>query len=132
MSENKKKGGFSVYWIYAIAGIAFIAIQLYYGAESRITIERKQTLFELVDSSGVEKITIINDQRANFTLNGRGIELVKTFKKGEYPKIWKQLKKEKSLEKQKKSEIVLENIGDLGNFENSLEKERGFECARDT
>ena len=132
MSENKKKGGFSVYWIYAIAGIAFIAIQLFYGAESRITIERKQTLFELVDSSGVEKITIINDQRANFTLNGRGIELVKTFKKGEYPKIWKQLKKEKSIEKQKKSEIVLENIGDLGNFENSLEKERGFECARDT
>jgi len=122
MSENKKKGGFSVYWIYAI----------FYGAESRITIERKQTLFELVDSSGVEKITIINDQRANFTLNGRGIELVKTFKKGEYPKIWKQLKKEKSIEKQKKSEIVLENIGDLGNFENSLEKERGFECARDT
>jgi ATP-dependent metalloprotease FtsH len=132
MSENKKKGGFSVYWIYAIAGIAFIAIQLFYGAESRITIERKQTLFELVDSSGVEKITIINDQRANFTLNGRGIELVKTFKKGEYPKIWKQLKKERSIEKQKKSEIVLENIGDLGNFENSLEKERGFECARDT
>ncbi len=132
MSEDKKKGGFSVYWIYAIAGIAFIAIQLFYGAESRITIERKQTLFELVDSSGVEKITIINDQRANFTLNGRGIELVKTFNKGEYPKIWKQLKKEKSLEKQKKAEIVLENIGDLGNFENSLEKERGFECARDT
>lgn len=132
MSEDKKKGGFSVYWIYAIAGIAFIAIQLFYGAESRITIERKQTLFELVDSSGVEKITIINDQRANFSLNGRGIELVKTFKKGEYPKIWKQLKKEKSLEKQKKAEIALENIGDLGNFENSLEKERGFECARDT
>jgi cell division protease FtsH len=132
MSEDKKKGGFSVYWIYAIAGLAFIAIQLFYGAESRITIERKQTLFELVDSSGVDKITIINDQRANFTLNGRGIELVKTFKKGEYPKIWKQLKKEKSLEKQKKAEIVLENIGDLGNFENSLEKERGFECARDT
>jgi cell division protease FtsH len=58
--------------------------------------------------------------------------LVKTFKKGEYPKIWKQLKKEKTLEKQKNAEIVLENIGDLGNFENSLEKERGFECARDT
>jgi cell division protease FtsH len=132
MSEDKKKRGFSVYWIYALAGVAFIAIQLFYGAESRITIERKQTLFELVDSSGVEKITIINDQRANFELNGRGIELVKTFKKGEYPKIWKQLKKEKTLEKQKKAEIVLENIGDLGNFENSLEKERGFECARDT
>ena len=132
MSEDKKRRGFSVYWIYALAGVAFIAIQLFYGAESRITIERKQTLFELVDSSGVEKITIINDQRANFQLNGRGVELVKTFKKGEYPRIWKQLKKEKTLEKQKKAEIVLENIGDLGNFENSLEKERAFECARDT
>jgi cell division protease FtsH len=93
---------------------------------------RKQTLFELVDSSGIENITIINDQRANFQLNGRGLELVKTFKKGEFPKIWKQLKKEPSIEKQKKAVIVLENIGDLGNFENSLEKERGFECARDT
>ncbi len=132
MSEDQKKSGFSVYWIYALAGVAFIAIQLFYSAESRITIDRKQTLFELVDSSGVEKITIINDQRANFQLNGRGIELVKTFKKGEFPKIWKQLKKEPSIEKQKKTEIVLESIGDLGNFENSLEKERGFECARDT
>jgi ATP-dependent metalloprotease FtsH len=132
MSEDKKKSGFSVYWIYALAGVAFIAIQLFYSAETRITIDRKQTLFELVDSSGVEKITIINDQRANFQLNGRGIELVKTFKKGEFPKIWKQLKKEPSIEKQKKTEIVLESIGDLGNFENSLEKERGFECARDT
>ncbi|MCF8220383.1 MAG: ATP-dependent zinc metalloprotease FtsH [Cryomorphaceae bacterium] len=132
MSEDKKKSGFSVYWIYALAGVGFIAIQLFYSAESRITIDRKQTLFELVDSSGVEKITIINDQRANFQLNGRGIELVKTFKKGEFPKIWKQLKKEPSIEKQKKTEIVLESIGDLGNFENSLEKERGFECARDT
>jgi cell division protease FtsH len=132
MSEDKKKSGFSVYWIYALAGVAFIAIQLFYSAESRITVVRKQTLFELVDSSGVEKITIINDQRANFQLNGRGLELVKTFKKGEFPKIWKQLKKEPSIEKQKKAVIVLENIGDLGNFENSLEKERGFECARDT
>ena len=132
MSEDKKKSGFSVYWIYALAGVAFIAIQLFYSSESRITIVRKQTLFELVDSSGIEKITIINDQRANFQLNGRGLELVKTFKKGEFPKIWKQLKKEPSIEKQKKAVIVLENIGDLGNFENSLEKERGFECARDT
>ncbi len=132
MSEDKKKSGFSVYWIYALAGIAFIAIQLFYSAESRITIERKQTLFELVDSSGVEKITIINDQRANFQLNGRGLELVKTLKKGEFPKIWKQLKKEPSIDQQKKAEIVLENIGDLGNFENSIEKERKFECARDT
>lgn len=132
MSEDKKKSGFSVYWIYALAGVAFIAIQLFYSAESRITIVRKQTLFELVDSSGIEKITIINDQRANFQLNGRGLELVKTFKKGEFPKIWKQLKKEPSIEKQKKAVIVLESIGDLGNFENSLEKERGFECARDT
>ena len=91
MSEDKKKSGFSVYWIYALAGVAFIAIQLFYSSESRITIVRKQTLFELVDSSGIEKITIINDQRANFQLNGRGLELVKTFKKGEFPKIWKQL-----------------------------------------
>ena len=84
MSEDKKKSGFSVYWIYALAGVAFIAIQLFYSAESRITIDRKQTLFELVDSSGVEKITIINDQRANFQLNGRGIIKEKEARNGQF------------------------------------------------
>lgn len=132
MADNKKKGGFSVYWIYALAGVAFIAIQLFYGTESNITIDRKQTLFDLVDSSGVSKITIINNNRADFHLNAKGIAMVKTLKDGEFPKIWNQLKKVNSLEKQKKRTIVLENIGDLGNFENSLEKERNFACDRDT
>ena len=132
MSDNKKKGGFSVYWIYALAGVAFIAIQLFYGTESKITIDRKQTLFDLVDSSGVAKITIINNNRADFQLNAEGVSMVKTIKGGEFPKIWNQLKKLNSLEKQKKQVIVLENIGDLGNFENSIEKERNFPCDRDT
>jgi cell division protease FtsH len=132
MSDNKKKGGFSVYWIYALAGVAFIAIQLFYGTESKIAIDRKQTLFDLVDSSGVSKITIVNNNRADFQLNAEGINLVKTLKEGEFPKIWNQLKKVNSLEKQKKKVIVLENIGDLGNFENSIEKERNFPCDRDT
>jgi cell division protease FtsH len=132
MSDNKKKGGFSVYWIYALAGVAFIAIQLFYGTESKITIDRKQTLFDLVDSSGVAKITIINNKRADFQLNAEGVSFVKTMKEGEFPKIWNQLKKLNSLEKQKKQVIVLENIGDLGNFENSIEKERNFPCDRDT
>lgn len=132
MSDNKKKGGFSVYWIYALAGVAFIAIQLFYGTESKITIDRKQTLFDLVDSSGVAKITIINNNRADFQLNAEGVSLVKTMKEGEFPKIWNQLKKLNTLEKQKKQVIVLENIGDLGNFENSIEKERNFPCDRDT
>ena len=117
MSEEKKKGGFSVYWIYALAGIAFIGIQLWYGSETKITIERKQTLYDLVDIKGVEKITIINDQKAYFKLNAKGLEQVKSVKKGEYPKIWKQLKLLKTIDKQKKAEIELKNIGDLGNFE---------------
>jgi len=132
MSDKNKKGGFSVYWIYALAGVAFIAIQLFYGSDSKITIDRKQTLFDLVDSSGVAKITIINNNRADFLLNARGVELSKSQQKGEFPKIWNELKKLNSIEKQKKKVIVLENIGDLGNFENSLEKERNFPCDRDT
>jgi len=129
---DKKKGGFSVYWIYALAGIAFIAIQLWYGSDSKITIDRKQTLFDLVDSSAVSKITIINNNRADFMLNAQGIALVKASKEGEFPKIWSQLKKVSGIEKQKKKIIQLDNIGDLGNFENSIEKERNFPCDRDT
>ena len=102
---DKKKGGFSVYWIYALAGIAFIAIQLWYGSDSKITIDRKQTLFDLVDSSAVSKITIINNNRADFMLNAQGIALVKASKEGEFPKIWSQLKKVSGIEKQKKKII---------------------------
>ena len=129
---NKKKGGFSVYWIYALAGVVFIAVQLWYGSDSKINIDRKQTLFDLVDSSGVAKITIINNNRADFVLNAKGIEVIKWSKEGEFPKIWNQLKKVSGLEKQKKKIIQLDNIGDLGNFENSIEKERKFPCDRDT
>jgi len=132
MADNKKKGGFSVYWIYALAGIAFIAIQLFYGADSSISIDRKQTLFDLVDSNAVSKITIINNNRADFMLNERGIALVQASKDAEFQKIAKALTKDKTLEKKKKRIIQLENIGDLGNFENSIEKERKFACERDT
>ncbi|NBV69032.1 MAG: peptidase M41, partial [Flavobacteriia bacterium] len=120
MANEKKKGGFSVYWIYAVAGLAFIAIQLFYNVESHISVQRKNTLFQLIDSNGVAKVEIINGSRADFKLNKKGLEIVKNSKSGEYKNIWKQLKKD-SPAKQKERTLELKNIGDLGNFETNLE-----------
>ena len=130
MANEKKKGGFSVYWIYAVAGLAFIAIQLFYNVESHISVQRKNTLFQLIDSNGVAKVEIINGSRADFKLNKKGLEIVKNSKSGEYKNIWKQLKKD-SPAKQKERILELKNIGDLGNFETNLE-DRKFEYGTDT
>jgi cell division protease FtsH len=130
MANEKKKGGFSVYWIYAVAGLAFIAIQLFYNVESHISVQRKNTLFQLIDSNGVAKVEIINGSRADFKLNKKGLEIVKNSKSGEYKNIWKQLKKD-SPAKQKERTLELKNIGDLGNFETNLE-DRKFEYGTDT
>lgn len=130
MANEKKKGGFSVYWIYAIAGLAFIAIQLFYNVESHISIQRKNTLFALIDSNAVAKVVIINGSRADFKLNKKGIDIVKYSNTGEYKSIWNQLKKEGPA-KRKERTLELKNIGDLGNFEKNLE-ERKFEYGTDT
>jgi cell division protease FtsH len=122
-NNNNKKRGFSVYWIYAIAAIAFILIQLYYGKETKINAE-KHLLYSLVDSSGVKKITIINKEKAYFTLNDKGVSLVTTSKDPRFSSIQKELKKEdKASLKDKTFEV--KDVGDYGNLEDEL-KERKF------
>lgn len=120
MAKDKKKIGISVYWIYAVAGIAFIAIQLFYNSESHYSINSKKTLYTLVDTSGVSKIEIINGDHARFHLNQKGIQFVQQTKTGEYKQMWKALSKQK-VSKRKDLVFELKNIGDLGNFESELD-----------
>ena len=127
MAKETKKGGFSVYWIYGILGVALIAFQLYVSSDSRVTLLSKDTLFELVKVKGVKKIEIVNQTSVDFRLSKGGIDLVKKLKKsrgGDYETIKKALKKESSV---KGKEIIfqIENIGDLGNFQDDLEEREG-------
>lgn len=119
MSEDKKRG-FSVYWIYAIAAIAFIGIQLFYSNQSKLKLNDKIGFFQILDSSGIAKVDIVNGSKADFKLNAKGIEVIKTVANGELSKLWGQLKKLSAKEQQEVT-IQLQNIGDLGNFEKNLE-----------
>ena len=119
MSEDKKRG-FSVYWIYAIAAIAFIGIQLFYSNQAKLKLNDKSGFFQVLDSSGISKVDIVNGSKADFKLNAKGVEVIKTVGNGELTKLWAQLKK-LSPKEQLEVTIQLQNIGDQGNFEKNLE-----------
>ena len=120
MAKENKKGGFSVYWIYAILGVSLIAFQLMMSGDTHVTISNKKTLFELVDAKGVKKIEIVNQTSADFYLSKEGIEYVKKARGYDFETIKKALKKQGPV---KGKEIIfeIENIGDLGNFQHDLD-----------
>ena len=66
MSENKRKNPFSIYWIYAILGVALIAAEIYWNSGSRAVINKKNTLLELVDKHGVKNVKIVNQSYCLF------------------------------------------------------------------
>ena len=124
MAKETKKRGFSVYWIYAILGVALIAFQLYVSGDSHVSLLSKDTLFDLVEAKGTKKIEIVNQTSVDFRLSKVGVDFVKKSRGGDYETIKKALKKESSV---KGKEIIfqIENIGDLGNFQDDLEEREG-------
>ena len=127
MSKEKKKSPFSIYWIYAALGFALIAFQLYFNSDSVTPIESKNTLLELIDkdSSYVSNINIINKKSVEFNLTKKGVDFVNKYNKKEkdYQTIKKALKNDGSV---KSKEVVFEikEIGDLGNFQDELGKQK--------
>jgi hypothetical protein len=56
MSENqedKKKNPFNVYWIYALVGLTFIGINLFWTGSNEVKIKSQTVFFQLADSSYV-------------------------------------------------------------------------------
>ena len=119
MANNNKKSPFSIYYIYAIIGVAIIAFQLFMNGGSETKINTKQSFFTLVEKKGVQKVRIINREKVKFELNPTGIQLVSTGADSDFKSMAKALTKE-SPKKDKKVVFVLEEIGDLGNFENEI------------
>jgi ATP-dependent metalloprotease FtsH len=123
MSENKRKNPFSIYWIYAILGVALIAAEIYWNSGSRAVINKKSTLMELIDQNGVKNVKIVNQSYCEFELTSKGIQLVNQAKSGELSEMKKVINS--NTNKGKSIVFELENIGSHANFEKSLE-EHGF------
>ncbi len=121
MSDEKKKRSFSIYWIYALLGVGLIAFQLYYNSSSTVVIKNKQSLYTLLEQKGIEKITIVNKEKAEFELNDTGKKYLKG-KDGEFKEMAQSIEKNGA---DKNVVFELEDIGSYDNFENEL-KEKQF------
>lgn len=121
MSDEKKKRSFSIYWIYALLGVGLIAFQLYYNSSSTVVIKNKQSLYTLLEQKGIEKITIVNKEKAEFELNDAGKKYLKG-KDGEFKEMAQSIEKNGA---DKNVVFELEDIGSYDNFENEL-KEKQF------
>ena len=119
MSENKRKNPFSIYWIYAILGVALIAAEIYWNSGSRAVINKKATLTELIDQQAVKNVKIVNQSHCEFELTTKGVQLVSQAKTGEFSEMKKVINRGSN--KGKSIVFELENIGSHANFEKALE-----------
>ena len=119
MAEDKKKSPFSIYWIYALLGVALIAMEIYWNSGGRAVIKYKETLLELVDQHGVKGVKIVNQSYCEFRLTAKGTQLVNQANKGEFLEMKKVLNRKTN--KGKDITFELENIGSHANFEKALE-----------
>ena len=117
--ENKKKGGFNVYWIYAIIAVSIIGIQLYMNGVNEIKFKSRQAFFELADSSYIQDVSIVNRQRVDFKLNEAGRNFVLNSGRPEYKEVKKILSAKGSGTGMSNPELQMD-IADAGTFEEEL------------
>jgi ATP-dependent metalloprotease FtsH len=126
MSENNnsnkpKRNPYAIYWIYAAIGVAVIAFQLFLGGSNNTEIKNSSTFFNLMDSSMVRDVRIVNRVRVDFYLTEKGVAFVKKHPKGELALMNKALsKKGKTMRNSTNPEFQL-NISDAGFFEEKFD-----------
>ena len=121
MSEqNKRKNPFSIYWIYAIIGVALIGFQLFSGSVGRIPVKFQSTFDHLAGQGYVTEVQLINKVRVDFKLTPDGKEYVKKSKDKKLKTIKESLNKNSAL---RQSEPIYElTIVDAGNFESKVDE----------
>ena len=83
-NKDKKKSPFSIYWIYAIIGIAIIGFQLFMSSASNASIKSEDTFFNLAENGYVTDVSLVNKMRVDFKLTSDGEKYVKESNEGEY------------------------------------------------
>ena len=74
--ENKKRSPFSIYWIYAIIGIAIIGFQLFMSNAGRITLKSSDQFIELGMQGYIKDAKIVNASRVDFTIEESGKDFI--------------------------------------------------------
>ena len=76
-NKSKKKSPFSIYWIYAMIGIALIGFQLFMSTGNSVPVESEDTFFNLAENGYVTDIVLVNRIRVDFRLNSDGEKFIK-------------------------------------------------------
>jgi cell division protease FtsH len=90
-NKNNKKSPFSIYWIYAIIGLAIIGFNIFMSSSSNVAIKSEDTFFELAKNNYVEDVKLVNKVRVDFKLTPDGEKFVKSSDEGRYRKMKEQL-----------------------------------------
>ncbi len=96
-NKNKKKSPFSIYWIYAIIGVAIIAFQLFISSASNVTVNTEEVFYSLARMGHVEDVQLVNKVRVDFQLTPDGIKHVKGTKGEDYKVMRDALKRGSSM-----------------------------------
>lgn len=75
--NNKKKSPFSIYWIYAVIGLAIIGFNLFMSTSSNVSLKSEDTFFELAKNNYVTDVSLVNRVRVDFKLTPEGEDYVK-------------------------------------------------------
>ncbi len=117
-NKNKKKSPFSIYWIYAIIGVAIISVQLFMSSGSEVEIKSEDTVIALWRNNLIEDFKLVNKDHIDFTLNEEGKKFVKETDQKGFEKLKKALKQGNSLGNGSK-EFTLK-LADAGEFKAEL------------
>lgn len=122
MSENqeKKKSPFNIYWIYALIGIAAIAISIFTSSSNVVEV-KQDVFFGLADSSYVSDVKIVNRERVDFKITEEGRKFISQSKKPSFDKLKKILNPAKQT-RQSKNPSFQFKIADPGNFLSRLDE----------
>jgi cell division protease FtsH len=122
MSENqeKKKSPFNIYWIYALIGIAAIAISIFTSSSNVVEI-KQDVFFTLADSSYVNEVKIVNRERVDFKITEEGRKFITASKKPSFEKLKKVLNPVKKT-RQSINPSFQFKIADPGNFLTRLDE----------
>jgi ATP-dependent metalloprotease FtsH len=116
--ENKKRSPFSIYWIYAIIGIAIIGFQLFMSGAGRITLKTADQFKELAYQGFIKDAKIVNGSRLDFTINEGAKDFINKQTDPNYKAIQQHLNESNNI---KKGDPVFEfRVIDAGNIENEI------------
>lgn len=126
--ENKKKSPFSVYWIYALIGIAVIGLQLFMSGGNDVKV-KSDTFFALADSSYVSNVALVNRQRVDFKITEEGKKFILENQNGRFESLQKALNTKGTGRSMENPTFQFE-IADAGNFLDRLDEKNKILAAK--